>query len=214
MPLGTASMPMAPPAAPPVDWERLKQRLAEAEEAWARGYVPTPEKRREMLEARARSLAAQPRRADDGTPSLAIIEFVLAQRHFGVAASFVREVRTLDSLTPVPCTPAFVSGIINAHGRILAVIDLKTYLELPESGLSDLNKVIILQQGDLAFGILADRIVGADRVPLADLHAPASPVGGVHAGCVTGETPGGLVVLDAQRLINDPALLVDDESAA
>lgn len=198
----------------PVDWERLKQRLAEAEEAWARGYVPTPEKRREALEKRARSLAALPRPLAGEAAGLAVIEFVIAQRHFAIAASVVREVRPLDFLTPLPCTPAFVSGIINAHGRILAVIDLKMFLELPESGLNDLNKVIILQSGDLLVGLLADRIVGADRLPLADLQTPSPRVGGAHAVCVKGATPAGLIVLDGERLINDQALVVDDEVGA
>ncbi|HEY0857675.1 MAG TPA: chemotaxis protein CheW [Albitalea sp.] len=198
----------------PVDWVRLKQHMAEAEEAWARGYVPTPEKRRQLLEARARSIAVPPRRSEEGSSHLPVIEFAVAQHHFAVDSAFVREVRPLDDLTPLPCTPAFVSGIINAHGRILAVIDLKTFLELPESGLNDLNRVIILQSGDLSVGLLADRIVGADRLPLADLHA--SPPRGVaaHAGCVRGVTGAGLVVLDAERLINDPGLALDDEGAA
>ena len=198
----------------PVDWVRLKQRMAEAEEAWARGYAPTSEKRRQLLEARARSMAVRPRQIGEGTPDLSVVEFVIAERHFAIASAFVREVRPLDDLTPLPCTPGFVSGIINAHGRIIAVIDLKTFLELPESGLNDLNKVIILQSGDLAVGLLADRIVGADRLPLADLQAPSPRAAAAHAGCVRGETPAGLIVLDAERLINDPALALDDEGAA
>ncbi len=195
----------------PVDWVRLKQRMAEAEEAWARGYVPTPEKRRELLEARARSMAVRPRQIGEASPHLPVIEFVIAERHFAMDSTFVREVRPLDDLTPLPCTPGFVSGIINAHGRILAVIDLKTFFGLPESGLNDLNKVIIMQSGDLAVGLLADRIVGADRLPLADLRAPSPRLAADHADCVRGETPAGLIVLDAERLINDPAFALDDE---
>ncbi|CAG1014643.1 Chemotaxis protein CheW [Burkholderiaceae bacterium] len=185
--------------------------MAEAEEAWARGYVPTPEKRRELLEARARSMAVRPRQIGEASPHLSVIEFVIAERHFAMDSTFVREVRPLDDLTPLPCTPGFVSGIINAHGRILAVIDLKTFFGLPESGLNDLNKVIIMQSGDLAVGLLADRIVGADRLPLADLRAPSPRLAADHADCVRGETSAGLIVLDAERLINDPAFALDDE---
>ena len=119
----------------------------------------------------------------------------------------------LSSICSSEPSGKFLLKALSASFQGLA-IDLKTFLELPESGLNDLNRVIILQSGDLSVGLLADRIVGADRLPLADLHA--SPPRGVaaHAGCVRGVTGAGLVVLDAERLINDPGLALDDEGAA
>ncbi|HJV63171.1 MAG TPA: chemotaxis protein CheW [Albitalea sp.] len=195
----------------PIDWAQIKQRLARVDEALAQAHAPTPQQRRALLEARARALADLPAAPVEAGSGIDVISFAIGEQRYAVDAPQVREVRTLDALTPIPCTPTFVSGMINAHGRILAVIDLKRFLELPESGLSDLNKVIILHQGDLEFGLLADRIIGAERVPLAQLQPPDPSAHGPRFACLRGITPEGLVVLDAPRLMAQPGLLIEDE---
>ena len=194
----------------PIDWARIRQRLARVDEALAREHQPSAERRRSILEARARAFA-QPPAAIASSEGLEVVEFELAQVHYAVDAAFVREVQALKGLTDLPCTPPFVSGIINVHGRIIAVIDLKSLLELPESGTSDLNKVIILQQGEVEFGILADRIMGAHRVPFSQLQAAPAVIGARLSRCLRGVTTDRVFVLDARRLMSEPALLVDEE---
>lgn len=192
----------------PVDWEHVKRRLAAVGEALTRDRSADIEQRRALLEARARSLADRAAATGVDTQGLQVIEFVLGPTTFAIDASAVREVRALTELTPLPCTPPHVWGIINAHGRFIAVIDLTKFLPLPESGLTDLNKVIILQHADVELGILADRIVGAGVVALASLQPVSSPR---HA---RGATARQTLVLDAASLLSDPALVVDDEVGA
>jgi purine-binding chemotaxis protein CheW len=192
-----------------VDWARLKQRLADAEEALTRGQSQSDE-RRASLEARTRAIASGASVLAQRGEGMEVVEFVLGESRYAVPASKVREVRSLHELTPLPCTPAFVSGIMSAHGRIIAVIDLKTFLDLPESGLTDLNKVIILQHADMEFGILADGIVGGHWLPSSQLQAPASS-STRHRHCVSGVTPRQLMVLDVERIATDPSFVIDEE---
>ena len=193
----------------PVDWDHIKRRLAAVGEALTRDRSGDVEQRRAMLEERARSLATRAASAGAETTGLHVIEFVLGATTFAIDAWAVREVRALYELTPLPCTPRHVSGIINAHGRIIAVIDLKKFLPLPESGLTDLNKVIILQHADVELGILADRVLGAAVIAVPSI-APASP----PQRHLRGVTPGHTMILDAKSLLSDPALVVDDEVSA
>ena len=197
----------------PIDWDEIKRRLEVAERALSEAPTLTAAQRRAVMEARARAVAARTPAAPDTVAALDVVEFTLANQRLAIESVHVREVRQLDALTTLPCTPAFVSGIINAHGRILAVIDLKTFLGLAGSGLCDLSKVIILEHGDLFFGVLADRIVGAIRVPLSSLQAVTPAMDAARAQCVRGMTSDGLVVIDALRLAADPALLVRNEGA-
>lgn len=184
---------MSPDTPRRVDWDALKQRLAQAEEALQRGTTSTPEARLAAHEARTRAIMAQPAPRGAGTEA---VEFVLGGVHYAVPSSSVVEVRALKTLTPLPCTPRFVSGIMSVQGRIIAVIDLKTFLDLPESGLTDLNKVIILRQADMEFGILADEIVGgrwmAQQSTTADQPA----------------------MLDVQAIARDPRFVIDAEVSA
>lgn len=144
-------------------------------------------------------------------PALEVVEFRLAHERYAVETAFVREIIPLEDVTPLPCTPAFVRGLINLRGLILPVIDLKRFLGLPESGIADLHRILVMASPDMAFGLLADTVGGIQRVPLGDLQPPPPTSGGRPAGCLRGITPEMLVVLDGAQLVSDPRLVVHEE---
>jgi purine-binding chemotaxis protein CheW len=119
----------------------------------------------------------------------------------------VREVLPLTRLTPLPCTPDFIAGIVHLHGRIVTVIDLKRFFDLPHSDLTDLNRLVVLQHGGVEMALLADRIVGVASLRLAELQTPSDDL---RAGCLRGVAPGSLAVLDVEKLLNDPKMVVDE----
>ena len=104
----------------------------------------------------------------------------------------------------MPCTPAFVRGIINVRGHILALIDLKRFFNLPDKGLSDLNKVIILRRKGLEVGLLADAVAGVRSIPVAELQASLPTLEGLSPDYLKGITSEALIVLDAEKILTDP----------
>lgn len=166
-----------------------------------------------ILRARARALA-RPLEAAPAGERLEVLQFRLAREDYAVEARFVREVGVLAQLTPVPCTPSFVLGMVNLHGEIVSVIDLRTLFELPAPGLSELNKLIVLEGEGMRFGILADAITGMASLPLAELQPALPTLTGLRARYLHGVTPARTVVLDAGLLLADDGLVVRDEPAA
>ena len=98
------------------------------------------------------------------------MEFLLAHERYGFETRHVREVCRLNTLTTIPGTPPFVRGIINLRGEILSVIDIRKFFELPDKGLSDLNRVIILNSRTMEFGVLADSIEGVKTIFMKDVE--------------------------------------------
>ena len=84
--------------------------------------------RRELLDRRARQLARVPDAPPRAGEVLELVGFVLAGARYGIESRFVREVARLTRFTPVPGTPAFVLGITNLRGEILALFDLRHLL--------------------------------------------------------------------------------------
>lgn len=167
-----------------------------------------------VLRQRAARLA---RREDsNGQPGtvLELVEFHLAQERYAVEAVHVREVYPLRQLTPVPCTPAFVLGIINIRGRIISVVDLKTFFDLPGRSLGDLNKAIILRSAEMEMGILADRVAGTLRLAPEQLQPALPTLTGIREDYLKGIGPGQLVVLDAARILADKKLVVQEKVSA
>lgn len=195
----------------PTDWREVERRLEAARIATEHIWTPTADDTQRILKERAEALAREAVSAEAADASIEVIEFLLAHERYAVASAYVREVYPLEELTPLPCTPAFVLGIVNLRGEILPVIDLKKFFDLPEKGLTNLNKVIVLESADMVFGILADFISGVRRIPRAGIQPSLPTLTGIREDYLLGVTAERIVVLDAEKLLTDEKLIVQEQ---
>jgi purine-binding chemotaxis protein CheW len=165
---------------------------------------------RRILRERARLLAREPL-SNNTEEVLVVVEFVLAHERYGLESTLIREVYPLKEFTPLPGTPAFIVGLMNLRGQILSITDIRKFFDLPEKGLTNLNRVIILRNHDREFGILADDIVGMRTIALKDLQFTLPTLTGLRAEYLKGVTPDRLVVLEGEKLLTDDRLLVHAE---
>lgn len=162
-----------------------------------------------VLAERARA-AAQPEEEPHETALSEILTFRLANREYAVETRYVREVFIIREITPVPGTPGFIAGICAARGEIISIVDLARFFSIPEQGLTDLNRVIVLSDGAMTFGILADYITDIGTTPAGDL-APADPgATPIGARYLLGTAEGSRIVLDAAAILADPAMVICD----
>ncbi len=173
--------------------------------------IPVPPDARQILRARAQALARAPERTAAAAASLELLEFRLAQEKYALETRYVREVCPLKSLTSLPCTPPFVLGIVNVRGRILPVLDIKKFFDLPEHGLTDLHRIILVQGNNLELGLLADVIVGVRTIPVESLQPSLPTLTGIRAEYLKGVTADRLVVLELASVLRDPKIIVHEE---
>lgn len=164
-----------------------------------------------ILSGRVRKLA----RPAGGVESASLVEllrFRLAYREYAIGMQYVREVILTGSITPVPGTPGFITGICAVRGEIISLVDLRILFSLTGKGLTDLNRVIVVSDGTITFGILADSITGMITIP-GFLIAPAGPGStNLDPGYVLGVVDG-MEVLDGGSILRDPRMVVDDSIA-
>ena len=197
-----------------IDWAEVRARLEAAQAAGEQAWAPGADETGRILRERALALAAEPARTQTQYESIEVLEFLLAHEHYAVESSHVREVYPLENLTPLPCTPAFVLGIVNLRGEIVSVIDLRKFFDLPQTGLPDLNKVIVLESANMVFGILADAILGVRRIALAEIQPSLPTLTGIREKYLKGITPERTVVLDAGKLLADEDIVVQEQVGA
>lgn len=195
-----------------INWSEILQRVEKARESLERGATPSPQEKGAILKARARVLARETEEAGAAREFLDIIKFSLAAETYGIESAFVREVYPLKDFTPLPGTPPFVLGIVNVRGQILSVIDLKKFFSLPEKGLGQLNKVIIIRNDLMEFGVLADAILDARPIPLETMQAAPPTVIGIGAEYLKGVTGERLIILDAEKILGDENIVVHQEA--
>lgn len=193
-----------------IDWGELNRRMEKGRAAIEEGFQPAEDELRKILRARAQALSAETETAVQEEAAIHVVEFVLAYESYAVESAYVREIIPLTEFTPVPGTPFFVLGIINVRGEIMSVIDIKKFFDMPDKGLSDLNKVIILSSENMEFGILADSIAGMRNVLLKDMQASIPTLTGIRLEYLKGVTNTQLVVLDAGKLLSDQGIIVNE----
>ena len=164
-----------------------------------------------LLRARAQALARAPQSAPAAGTMLELLEFRLASERYALETRHVQEVHPLRELTPLPGTPPFILGIVNVRGRILPVLDLKKFFDLPERGLTDLHRIILVRGHGLELGLLADVIVGVRSVAAESLQPSLPTLTGIRADYLKGVSEERLVVLDLDRLLSDPKIIVHED---
>ena len=161
------------------------------------------------LEERAKKIS----RPEEGLSDTAVVEvlkFRLAYREYAIEMQHIREVILTGEITPVPGTPDYISGICVVRGEIISLVDLRVLLSIPEKGLTDLNRVIVLTDHTLSFGILADHITGIGTIELSRISSPDTETIPVKSEYVKGVADGSLIVLDTAALFSDPKMIIED----
>jgi len=145
-----------------------------------------------VLRERARDLA---RAREEAAPRelRIVLPFEVSGERYAVEALRVHQVLDAAGLHPILGAPAGVIGAILARARPVPVLDLRPLLGLDEVGLSDLRRVVVLEDGDDLFGIAVEAILRRLEVPLEAVRA-APP------GPFLWLAPGHVPVLDVARL--------------
>ena len=197
-----------------INWKEIHSRLEAAKTEFERGFQPTDEERDKILKERAKIFSRELEAKGEKDEYVEVLEFLLAHEMYGIELKYVREVYPLKELTPIPAIPAFVLGIVNVRGEILSVIDIKKFFDLPEKGLTDLNKVIILHSADMEFGILADSIIGVRNILLSELKTSLPTLTGIREEYLKGVTKEREIILDGGKLLSDKGIIVNENVKA
>lgn len=149
-----------------------------------------PERRRALLESRARAIADA--REAPRTEGIPVLAFRLDGRALAVEVADVGQVLEARGIWPLPASPAWLIGALVARTRIVPVLDLRPMLGLPPQGQGSLRRVIVIERGGEAWAFGVQRLDGRRDVAAGQVVAAESPF--------KWATADGLSVLDLDAL--------------
>lgn len=171
----------------------------------------TPQERAAFRE-RAFQLAQIPEsRTEANTHSLVVLR--LGGEYFGVALQSIREFTEARAITPVPCCPAHIRGLMNLRGDLITLVDIAGMLGVPASTGQAERKVVVPDHLDLNAGVLVDEILDTFTLPIAaqtGAHAIPQMPGREY---LQGIVPYGarmLRLLDLNALLTQQNLIVNE----
>ncbi len=118
--------------------------------------------------------------ADSINVAAQYLTFKLHEEVFALEISRVREVLEYTSVTRVPRTPDFMTGVINLRGNVIPVIDMNLKLGMPKTERTIDTCIIIVEiveSGEtLVLGALADSVQEVIEIEPENIE-PAPKIG-------------------------------------
>ena len=126
----------------------------------------------------------------------------LGGSRYALPMSAVAEVGRPPGLTRVPGLPAWLAGVANWRGRVLAVLDLRPLLEAATDELDRRARLVVLNRGGVPVGLLTEGVEGTLHVEHEHVEASLAHLPGTAAELLVGqvtddEGPFGVFDLDA-----------------
>lgn len=164
----------------------------------------------EILRKRARQTAL-PREVIIEQSGIECLLFQLAYERYAIETKYIQEVIPLKEITPLPMAPKFVLGLINLRGEVMSVLDIRKFFDLPGEPLSDLNRVMILKDGPMSFGVLVDRIRGIFDYNDSTIIKNPATLGDLRKEYLLGITTDQIIIIDGSKLLNDRKIVLTSE---
>lgn len=141
--------------------------------------------------------------------TLALVPFTLDDRRCALRLDVVVRVEQAVRITPLPDAPPVVLGLVDWHGTLVPVVDLRVRFGMPSRPERAEDHLVVARTSRRLLAVLADAVEpvvevdAAGLLPLDDMIPGATAVAGVA------RLADGLVVVHDL----DTALSLDDETA-
>jgi purine-binding chemotaxis protein CheW len=145
-----------------------------------------------------------------------VIEFEVCnnstKERYAFDIKYINEVFKNKKITNLPCSAAFVIGIINYRGKILSVVDIRSFLGFANTRkkANEIKEVIIVRAEDLEFGIAADGIVGYYIIEHDEIQQNVLTITDEKKEFFIGVSRKGTIVLNIKNIILSEKIIVDD----
>jgi purine-binding chemotaxis protein CheW len=118
-----------------------------------------------------------------------LVVFTLNDAFYAFYGKDVKEILSVLTIYFVPGTPKYILGIINVRGDIQSVLNIRTFLNIPEKELNDgKGRIVIAEKNGVRSGVLVDSVVDVVEVPEESIKEAISTLNEEIRYFVVGET--------------------------
>lgn len=150
---------------------------------------------------------------DKAGQTVQLVIFSVGKEEFAVLISEIREIIRVGPITPVPDAPAFIKGLINVRGEIVATIDFKYRFALQTrltkaDGVAP-KHIIVTKQGNTLFGLIVDEVTEVLRILETEIKKAPDLVSHLHQQYVTGVVAMEnrlIIMIDLARVLSEQDL--------
>ena len=105
------------------------------------------------------------------------LTFLVGDVAYGIEISYVVEIISVQEITLVPHTHAYVKGIINLRGTVIPVIDMGMRFGRGDIVYTDKTCIIVLSLDEMSVGILVDGVEDVANIDDESIQEPPTTTG-------------------------------------
>ena len=148
---------------------------------------------------RADRLAERPVFAEAAHDAVGVIVLGIGAERYGIELADVAEVLPPLRATPVPGAAAMFSGIVNVHGEIRPVIDLRRFLGMETVPNGNPARLILVRKEGREIGLQVDSVEQIRWIGAAEFQMAGDGDAG-YAGCIKATTKDRLTLIGTEAL--------------
>lgn len=137
----------------------------------------------------------------DPGPPLHVVVCLIGDQHYAVAVSDLVEIAALVQITPLPDASPALLGVVNRHGSIIPMLDLRRIFGRQGTAPLTLSTMFLVAQGpQYPAGLVVDEVLGVITLPPGAVTRPQQRGQYVEGwAAVDGDT---LLLLDVAALLD------------
>lgn len=174
-------------------------------------HILKDEKAAQVLKQRAKSLAMVEKAVAEGEKKSSYLSFNLGPELYCLPVEAIEELQPVGKITPIPYTPVWYEGVINARGSILPVINLAELIGLKAAD-NTRSQVVVINYNQYKLCFLTGPAQGLKEIDESQLKVEASLSDIVSSEFVKGLTDNRFIVLDIDALLKSQKLIVNEEA--
>lgn len=141
-----------------------------------------------------------------------VIEFNVNNEKYAFDIKYINEVFKPKKVTPLPCTPSFIIGIINFRGKILSVIDIRNFIGFTNDikGFNEVRQVIIVKVNEFEVGILVDNVSGYYSISVEEIQKNVLTLTEDRKEFIVGIARNSTMIIDIKNVMLSEKIIVND----
>ncbi len=132
-----------------------------------------------------------------------VVIFSLHGDFYAFYGEYIKEILPLLTIYYVPGSPDFIPGVINVRGEIESVININSFLDIPDSASPPSSRIALAITDGIRSGILVDSIEEVLDIPAGSVKPPLDTLSKSIKEFVAGEFLHGdklITILDIGRI--------------
>lgn len=150
-------------------------------------HRPLAETDQDVLERRADSLARETE-TEQVTDQVSLLLFRIGDEWYCVRVADVREILQEYAVTPIPCVPNFILGVVNVRGEIISITDSARIMGIGSVETTDgvAPSAIVIENEEVVTALIVDEIGDISVLPNGSIEPPISIIDRAQAEFIAG----------------------------